>query len=147
MIALIPATPAHAVILAAIHAESFPVPERWGPDAMALQLEQPNCYGHIDPAGGFVLARIAADEAEILTIAVAPARRRAGSGYALLLAAITTATRYGAKSMFLEVSLTNEAARALYGRMGFAQVGRRRRYYPDGADALVMRRDITAAPN
>lgn len=142
MIPLIPATPAHAAILAAIHAESFPAPERWGPDAMALQLEQPNCFGHIDPAGGFILARIAADEAEILTLAVAPERRRAGSGHALLSAAIVTATRYGAKSMFLEVSLTNEAAQALYQRLGFTQVGRRRRYYPDGGDALVMRRDL-----
>ena len=142
MIPLIPATPAHAAILAAIHAESFPAPERWGPDAMALQLEQPNCFGHIDPAGGFILARIAADEAEILTLAVAPERRRAGSGRALLSAAIVTATRYGAKSMFLEVSLTNEAAQALYQRLGFTQVGRRRRYYPDGGDALVMRRDL-----
>ena len=142
MIPLIPATPAHAAILAAIHAESFPAPERWGPDAMALQLEQPNCFGHIDPAGGFILARIAADEAEILTLAVAPERRRVGSGHALLSAAIATATRYGAKSMFLEVSLANEAAQALYQRLGFTQVGRRRRYYPDGGDALVMRRDL-----
>ena len=63
-----------------------------------------------------------------------------------MAAAIATATRYGAKSMFLEVSLTNIAAQALYGRMGFTQVGRRRRYYPDGADALVMRRDIATAP-
>ena len=46
--------------------------------------------------------------------------------------------------MFLEVSLTTAAAQALYGRMGFIQVGRRRRYYPDGADALVMRRNIAA---
>ncbi len=143
MIQLIPATIAHAQILATIHAESFPLAERWGPDAMALQLEQPNCFGHIDPAGGFVLARIAADEAEILTIAVAPGRRRAGSGQALLSAAIATATRYGAKSMFLEVSLTNLAAQALYQRLGFTQVGRRRRYYPDGGDALVMRRDLS----
>ena len=142
MIQLIPATPVHAQILAAIHAESFPPAERWGPDAMALQLEQPNCFGHIDPAGGFILARIAADEAEILTLAVAPPRRRAGSGLALLSAAITTATRYGAKSIFLEVSLTNIAAQALYTRLGFCQVGRRRHYYPDGGDALVMRRDL-----
>jgi ribosomal-protein-alanine N-acetyltransferase len=142
MIPLIPATPAHAMVLAAIHAESFPAGQRWGPDAMALQLKQPNCFGHIDPAGGFILARIAADEAEILTIAVALTRRRAGSGQALLSAAIATATRYGAKSMFLEVSLTNDAAQALYARLGFTQVGRRQRYYPDGGDALVMRRDL-----
>ena len=142
MIPLIPATSAHATVLAAIHAASFPAAERWGPDAIALQLEQPNCFGHIDPAGGFILARIAADEAEILTIAVAPARRRAGSGQALLSAAMATAARYGATSMFLEVSLINAPAQALYARLGFTQVGRRLRYYPDGGDALVMRRDL-----
>jgi len=142
MIPLIPATGAHAAVLAAIHAESFPPAERWGTDAMALQLEQPNCFGHVDPAGGFILARIAADEAEILTIAVAPARRRAGSGHALLSAAIATAQRYGAASMFLEVSPVNDPAQGLYARLGFIRVGLRRRYYPDGGDALVMRRDL-----
>jgi ribosomal-protein-alanine N-acetyltransferase len=45
--------------------------------------------------------------------------------------------------MFLEVSERNAAARALYAAAGFAEVGRRRRYYADGADALVLRRDLT----
>jgi ribosomal-protein-alanine N-acetyltransferase len=45
--------------------------------------------------------------------------------------------------MFLEVAERNGAARALYAAAGFAAAGRRRRYYPDGADALVLRRSLT----
>ncbi|WP_431272740.1 hypothetical protein [Dankookia sp. P2] len=47
--------------------------------------------------------------------------------------------------MFLEVAAGNAAARGLYQGLGFAEVSRRRRYYPDGSDALVMRRDLDAA--
>ena len=128
------ATPLHAAALAAIHAASFPPRERWGADAMALQLGLPGAFGLIDPAGGMVLARVAADEAEILTLAVAPA---------LLEAAAARAARAGAAALFLEVSAANAAARALYESCGFARVGLRTRYYSDGADALVMRRPLS----
>ena len=58
---LVAATPAHANALAAIHAACFPPRERWSENAMALQLAQPGGFGVIDPSGGMVLARIAAD--------------------------------------------------------------------------------------
>ncbi|OJY65684.1 MAG: ribosomal-protein-alanine acetyltransferase [Rhodospirillales bacterium 70-18] len=137
------ATPLHAAALAAIHAASFPPRERWGADAMALQLGLPGAFGLIDPAGGMVLARVAADEAEILTLAVAPALRRQGRARALLEAAAARAARAGAAALFLEVSAANAAARALYESCGFARVGLRTRYYSDGADALVMRRPLS----
>ena len=85
---------------------------------------------------------MAADEAEILTIAVAPAAHRQGIGAALLAAAMAQAALRGAAAMFLEVAEGNAAARALYAAAGFRQSGRRRRYYPDGADALVLRRSL-----
>jgi ribosomal-protein-alanine N-acetyltransferase len=50
----------------------------------------------------------------------------------------------GAVAMFLEVAEGNAAARALYGAAGFAEAGRRRRYYADGGDALVLRRELAA---
>jgi ribosomal-protein-alanine N-acetyltransferase len=137
-----PATPHHAAALAALHAAAFPPRERWGADAMALQLGLPGAFGMIDARGGMVLARVAADEAEILTIAVLPEARRQGLGRALLEAAAALAAERRAVALFLEVSTGNHPARALYAACGFMEVGRRRRYYPDGADALVMRRTL-----
>ena len=145
MTAIVPATPAHAAAMAAIHAAAFPEAERWGTDAMVLQLGLPGAFGLIDPAGGFLLARVAADEAEVLTLAVAPGVRRQGRALALLHDAAARAHAAGARAMFLEVSMTNDPARALYAAAGFAEVGRRRRYYADASDALVLRRALTAA--
>lgn len=138
------AAAADAPALAALHAAAFPPGETWGPDAIALMLAMPGAFGLWREAEGFVLARAAAGEAEILTLAVVPAARRRGLGAALLAAAMAAARARGAEAMFLEVAEGNAAARALYRSFGFAEVGRRRRYYPDGSDALVLRRGLTA---
>jgi len=139
---LVRAEVAHAAAMAAIHAECFPPVARWGAEAMELQLALLRAFGFIDAGGGFVLARVAADEAEILTLAVAPAARRRGLARALLRRAANEAAAAGATSLFLEVADDNAAARALYAAEGFTEVGRRRRYYPGGGDALVLRRAI-----
>ena len=110
---------------------------------MALQLALPGAFGWIAPAGGLALARVAADEAEILSLAVVPALRGRGLGRTLLEWAAATAAERGAGTLFLEVSAGNEAARRLYAAAGFAQVGRRVGYYPGGGDALVLRRTLT----
>jgi ribosomal-protein-alanine N-acetyltransferase len=136
------ATPSEAAALAGLHAAAFPPAEAWGPDAIALMLEMPGAYGLWRPGAGFVLARAAGGEAEILTLAVAPAARRQGLGTALMGGALAGAASRGAEAMFLEVAAENAAALALYRGLGFAEVGRRRRYYADGADALVLRRDL-----
>jgi ribosomal-protein-alanine N-acetyltransferase len=133
-----------AAAAARLHARAFPPDEAWGAQAIALMLELPGCFGILRPGTGFVLARVAADEAEILTLAVVPEARRSGLGGALLAEAMAASILRGARAMFLEVSEANEAARALYGAAGFAEVGRRRRYYPDGSDALVLRRGLSA---
>lgn len=92
---------------------------------------------------GFVLWRVAADEAELLTIAVHPDERRRGGGSVLLEAAIEAARDAGAVAMLLEVGEDNQAARGLYDRRGFSTVGRRPAYYQRGvnpkADAVIMR--------
>ncbi len=106
---------------------------------MVLQLSLPGAYGFIDPGGAMVLARIAVDEAEILTLAVAPDARRAGLGRAMMAAAMATAVARGAQAMFLEVAATNVAALALYATMGFTRVGLRSGYYGTGRHAVVMR--------
>ncbi len=93
----------------------------------------------------FVLSRQAADEAEILTITVDPASRRLGHGRRLLTYHRAALERFGVRRLFLEVNENNLAARSLYARSGFAEVGRRAGYYPlaDGrtAAALVLRHD------
>ncbi len=111
---------------------------------MALELALPGVFALIDPRGGMVMARVAADEAEILTLAVHPAVRRQGLARALLDRAADIAAEEGAATLFLEVALRNAGARALYAAAGFVEVGRRRRYYADGDDAMVMRRALTA---
>lgn len=137
-----PAAAADSQALAALHAAAFPPAEAWGPDAIALMLGLPGGFGLVVPEAGFVLARAAAGEAEILTLAVVPAARRRGHGAALLAAALAAALARGAAAIFLEVAAGNAAALGLYQGFGFAPVGRRRRYYADGSDALVLRRDL-----
>ncbi len=136
------ATPFHAAALAAIHGAAFPPGARWGADAMALQLGLPGAYGFIDADGGCVLARVAADEAEILTLAVLPEARRHGLGRALLAAAMAEAAARGALSMVLEVGARNAPAQALYAGAGFGRVGLRTGYYGGGEDALILRATI-----
>lgn len=95
---------------------------------------------------GFIVSRIAADEAEILSIAVARACRGRGLGRDLLMRNLQRLAGLGVRSVFLEVDAGNAPARALYARAGFREVGRREGYYPskDGAPAaaLVLRRDL-----
>jgi ribosomal-protein-alanine N-acetyltransferase len=137
-----PACRTDAQALAMLHAEGFPG-RSWSPDFFAEAAEAARdillCAG--EPLSGFIMMRNAGDEAEILTIAASPPGE--GLGTALLNEGITSARSYGARSLFLEVSTANKAARQLYRRAGFIEVGRRRAYYDDGTDALVLRRDLS----
>ena len=128
--------------MALVHGFAFAARERWGVDAIGLQLGLPGAFGWIAPAGGMILARVAADEAEVLTLAVDPAVRRRGLARALLGQALATARQRGADAMFLEVASGNGPGRSLYAAAGFVTIGCRRGYYPDGSDALVLRRPL-----
>ena len=136
------ATQADVEVLAHIHAAAFPPPDAWSAEVFDLQLAIPNVFGLLHQAGGLILIRAAADEAEILTLAVAPPARRSGVGHGLLLTATDLAATLGARVVFLEVSVANIAARTLYTKAGFVQAGRRRQYYSDRSDALVLRLDL-----
>lgn len=95
---------------------------------------------------GFVMSRKAADEAEILSIVVSPARRRDGLGRTLLAVHLAHLASEGITQVFLEVEEGNEPAERLYRHFGFREVGRRKGYYPksDGsrATAIAMRLDL-----
>lgn len=92
---------------------------------------------------GFAVARVAADEAEVISIGVAPAARRRGVGAALLADVMARAVAHGAVRIFLEVAEDNAAAIALYVSAGFEKVGRRPGYYQRKTSrpvaALIMR--------
>jgi ribosomal-protein-alanine N-acetyltransferase len=133
-----PAGPERAALLADIHATAFPPAEAWDEGAIATLLAMPGTAALLLGRDGMAMLRVAADEAEILTLAVRPESRRRGAGRALLAAALEAAAAAGAARMLLEVAEDNAAARALYAAAGFGPVGRRPRYYPDGRDALVL---------
>jgi [ribosomal protein S18]-alanine N-acetyltransferase len=86
-----------------------------------------------------------AGEQSLLTIATAPDARRRGFAAALLEHMLTEGTARGSRSCFLEVRASNEAAIALYRRLGFEPHDVRRRYYADGEDAAVMLRRVPSA--
>ena len=145
-----PAVEAGAPVLAALHAASFEAP--WSAASLAQALASSHAFALLASRGdtpvGFVLVQAAADEAEILTLAVDPPARRAGVAHALVEAAAATARAAGAQSLWLEVAEDNAAALALYTATRFETAGRRRGYYarPGGAvDALMMRRRLNSA--
>lgn len=148
MIELIPAGLVHAELLAGMHRVCFTEP--WSANSMAEVLALAGSEGLIavdgeslapaaQPPGpaGLVLWRRIFDESEILTIAVLPPWRRAGLGARLLRAAMDSAAREGASTMFLEAAADNHAALALYESNGFTRVGLRKGYY-GGVDAVTM---------
>lgn len=95
---------------------------------------------------GFVMLRVVLDEAELLTVAVEPALQGRGIGGRLVARFLAAAEARGAVRAFLEVAADNRAARAVYARAGFAEVGLRRGYYvtqgQGRVDALIMARDL-----
>ena len=91
---------------------------------------------------GFYVARIVGEEAELLFIYVCKEFRACGFGKPLLRSFVERAQGFGAVETFLEVNVRNEPALGLYLGAGFEEVGRRRGYYSDGADALIMKRQL-----
>lgn len=106
-------------------------------------------YVAVEDAAGALLGwagvRVVADIAEILTVGVVPAARRAGIARLMVDTLLAEATRRGAREAFLEVRVDNAAAHALYESEGFRDVGIRRGYYDAGRiDAVTMRKELGA---
>jgi ribosomal-protein-alanine N-acetyltransferase len=138
------ARPADAAAIAALHKASFQ--RGWGEEEVYRLLIEKNVVAHRAMIGrsmaGFILSRLAASEAEILSIAIAPRQRGRGLARPLLDLNLRRLAGLGARTVFLEVDEHNAPARALYRRAGFSDVGRRQSYYQSGAAALVLRRDL-----
>ena len=90
---------------------------------------------------GFVVWRVVADQAEIITIGVHPDARGTGIASAMLTLVENDAKKRGATKIFLEVAENNAPARALYEHNGYVRIGTRPKYY-DGTDAIVMEKNI-----
>jgi ribosomal-protein-alanine N-acetyltransferase len=142
------AGPRDAAAIAKLHAASFR--RGWSDGEIERLLLERNVVAHRAMSGrtlvGFIISRLAGDEAEILSIAVASARRGRGLARALLNLHLRRLAGLGARAVFLEVDEANTPARRLYQRAGFREVGRRSGYYPQvdsaAASALVLRRDL-----
>ena len=136
---------------ARLHSQGFAHP--WSPEEIAALIASSSTVGAaaLDPVSGrlrgFVLSRLAADEAEILSIAIDAAYRGRGLSRDLLLTHLGHLAGRGIRTTFLEVEENNRPARALYQRAGFSVVGRRERYYRQASgeqlNALLMRRDLS----
>jgi ribosomal-protein-alanine N-acetyltransferase len=118
----------------------------WSEEHIRDELQQPTGFQYIvrNKAREAVLAaifgRVIADEAEILKLNVADYARNKGLGYHLLDFAVNYCTRNGVKSCYLELRISNYAARHLYEKRGFSMVGVREKYYSDPVeDGILMR--------
>jgi ribosomal-protein-alanine N-acetyltransferase len=125
--------------------------EAWTAQMLLGELDQPDSRYYLVAAEegrivGYAGLLGAGDQGDVVTLAVALSHWGHGIGSALLEALMAEAARRGFTEIFLEVRTDNSRAQQLYRRYGFTDVGIRRGYYqPSGADALVMRRELTAA--
>jgi [ribosomal protein S18]-alanine N-acetyltransferase len=138
------ARPRDAAAIAHLHAASFG--RGWEEDEVLRLLLDSAVVAHRAMVRrttvGFIMSRMAADEAEILSVAIAPARRGRGFSRPLLDFHLRNLAALGARTVFLEVDEHNAPARRLYEGAAFHEVGRRQGYYQGGATALLLRRDL-----
>ena len=145
-LSIVPADPVHAPVLSELHALCFAdLPETpWSQTAFRTVLKMPGALALLaieddGPPSGLLVARETGGDQEILTVCVAPDRRRSGIARALfevLLAQVPSGSR-----TVLEVAVDNKPAITLYENLGFRPAGRRPDYYPGGAgrtDALIL---------
>ncbi len=144
--------------LATLHAQIFD--PAWDANAFRDLLEEPGTSALVAKVRlrelgppvpvGFAIGRVAADEAEVLTIGVSEPFQRLGIGAKLAIGLLRAVRSAGAKRLFLEVADDNAAGIDLYRGLGFTEVGRRQGYYKrrDGSatDALTLALDLASKP-
>lgn len=125
----------HAALLAALHGESFA--PGWDTGSFAKLMSMPGSLAFIvtssgDEPAGFILATVAADEADIVTIAVRPSERRRRLATRLISAFTSHLADQGVSRLYIEVAQSNEPASTLYSKLGFVKTGVRKNYYDTG---------------
>ena len=118
----------------------------WSEKSVAGELDNPLALWLVamegDRLAGYVGSQTVMDETDMMNLAVAPQFRRQGVGETLVNALTASLKQLGSRCLTLEVRDSNEAARALYGKLGFTEIGRRRGYYRDPReDALILRKE------
>ena len=144
-----PGTLADLPAIAGLQAACFS--EVWGPEFLGRLLAQPGAFSlvavDLGAPAGFLVARAVAGEAEILSLGVRQESRRQGLGSGLIRMAATRAAAMGALQICLEVAVENQAARELYGGLGFSEVGSRPDYYQGAggvrSDGLILKRALS----
>ena len=133
--------------MAALHGRAFTTPRPWSAAEFAAMLTSPLVFAAFRP-GGLALCRVVADEAEILTIAVDPGRRRQGIGGRLIRGIETEARPGRRRGCFSRWRPTIRPRSALYRQAGFAATGRRPGYYRPSegppVDAILMEKPLIA---
>ena len=131
--------------MADLHAASFTIPRPWTALEIAAILHNPHTFLLTAPHA-FLIGRAVAGEAELLTLAVSPGARRQGTARMLVSQFLHHSRLRNATDAFLEVAAGNLPAIALYAATGFAQTGKRRAYYAQNMDALIMTQRLTPRP-
>jgi [ribosomal protein S18]-alanine N-acetyltransferase len=131
--------------IAALERAAFPVP--WKREYFEVEVGTAHRFNRvaIGPKGdlaGYVFCAFAAGELHVNKIAVHEAHRRQGVASLLMDEVLAFAMRTGVDEIYLEVRVSNRAARAFYAGLSFREAGRRDRYYLDGEDALVLVREM-----
>lgn len=133
--------------LAILHARCFETPRPWTRTEFGNLLADTKTI-FAGEENGFALGRVVLDEAELLTIAVAPEKRQAGVGNMLLSGFESAAFGMDARTCFLEVAANNRAAIALYTTNNYTESGRRRGYYAQknapAVDAILLSKPLNA---
>jgi len=142
------ATTADLDAIMTLEQRNFPT-DAWSVETMRAEVESSHNHYLVDDEGGALIgygglrALKGSADADIQTIALDTDFRGQGRGRTLLRALIAEAVARGARELFLEVRADNPVAEGLYVSEGFAELGRRPRYYqPDDVDAIVMRLDL-----
>lgn len=146
MIDYLPMNQDHIAAIARLEAICFSDP--WSEGSVASELSNPLSRWIVAMDGktlvGYVGSQTVLGESDMMNIAVAPDARRRGIAQGLVEALIQVLKELDSHCLSLEVRASNEPAKALYGKLGFREIGRRRNYYRNPKeDALILRKEWT----
>lgn len=137
---------AHVSQVAQLEKLCFSAP--WSENSISSELTNPlSCWLVAldgDRVAGYVGSQTVLDESDMMNIAVDPQYRRQGIARALVEELVKCLARKGSRCLTLEVRASNAGAIALYGKLGFVQVGLRKNYYRNPReDAMILRKEWT----